>query len=162
MRGFHWEVLPQRFERADPRDPLNLVILLRQAHLGLERSVQAEVQSIVEAAIGPGDVMGIVHLMRRLSVKRSSISQLGDYLRCRHPVVSRRVNRLFDAGLVDKTGSWRDGRSVRVGLTPEGERLVASIDEVLAELANVWGEDVDDATWERLSRALNRLADASP
>ncbi len=162
MRGFHWEALPQRFEKADPRDPLNLVVLLRQAHLGLDRAVRAELEPIVAEVLGPGDVMGIVHLIRRLRRKRSSVAQLADHLRCRHPVVSRRVSRLMAAGLVEKYGSWHDGRSVQIALTYAGEDLVARLDETLGELANMWGEDVDAATWERLSRALDRLADAAP
>ena len=79
MARFNWEALPTRWQRADLDDPLNVVILLRQA-------------------------------------------------------------LLEDAGLVLRSGSWRDARSSSLTLTAAGSELVDDLNSALGELAQLGGE----------------------
>ncbi|MBK6299630.1 MAG: winged helix DNA-binding protein [Actinomycetales bacterium] len=161
MARFNWEALPTRWQRADLDDPLNVVILLRQALLGAERAVHEVTDGLLREAVGPGDEIALLHILRRVRGRETVVAQLADFLRCTHPVISRRVKRLEDAGLVLRSGSWRDARSSSLTLTAAGSEFVDDLNSALGELAQLWGDEIETDRWVVLMKALDALADAA-
>lgn len=161
MARFIWEALPTRWQRADLDDPLNVVVLLRQALLATERAVHEVTDGLIREAVGPGDELALVHILRRLKGRTTVVAQLADFLRCTHPIISRRVKRLEDAGLIQRSGSWRDARSSSLTLTATGADLVEDLDNALGGLAQLWGDEIEADGWVTLMRALDALADAA-
>jgi DNA-binding MarR family transcriptional regulator len=71
------------------------------------------------------------------------------------------VKRLEDAGLIQRSGSWRDARSSSLTLTATGADLVEDLDNALGGLAQLWGDEIEADGWVTLMRALDALADAA-
>ena len=93
----------------------------------------------------------------RLAVARPGISvaEAAHELRLAPNTVSTLVGRLDEAGLLERTRTVSDGRSVRLGVTDKGMRRIAEFRDLRAELA---GRALD-----RLTAADRQtLADAVP
>lgn len=73
------------------------------------------------------------------------------------PDVTRLVRRLEGKGLARRRRDAADRRVVAVGITPAGRRLLAVIEEPLAEWLALHVGRLGDAEASRLSRALERL-----
>ncbi|RSS80018.1 MarR family winged helix-turn-helix transcriptional regulator [Streptomyces sp. WAC06614] len=94
-------------------------------------------------------------------------SVLGNSTMLSRSQVSRVVDALQGRGLVTRTPSARDARSVEVALTPEGHRLFAAADATRREvLAPVFTDllDAQDiaalaAVWRKLKAAKEKHAD---
>jgi MarR family transcriptional regulator, lower aerobic nicotinate degradation pathway regulator len=68
--------------------------------------------------------------------REPTMAELAGYLGLERSTVSGLIDRAVQRGLVQKAADSADGRSVRVGLTPEARRLqarvIAQIDDLLA------------------------------
>lgn len=65
-----------------------------------------------------------------------------------------------DAGLVLRSGSWRDARSSSLTLTAAGSEFADDLNSALG-LAQLWGDEVETDRWVVLMKALDALADAA-
>ncbi|GEM_PF-1428871 len=104
-----------------------------------------------------GQLKGIFALRRG----PTTISELGGRLQIAQPTASLLVERLVQAGLVERTDDPADRRRALVRLAPEGERIMAGVrDDVLRRLftgLSLLSED-DLAALIRGLRALSAAA----
>ncbi|MFE2101920.1 MarR family transcriptional regulator [Streptomyces sp. PTD9-10] len=85
-------------------------------------------------------------------------SVLGNSTMLSRSQVSRVVDALQGRGLVTRTPSARDARSVEVSLTPEGHRLFEAADATRREcLAPVFTDLLDEGDLQALSRVWQKL-----
>ncbi|MFD7611506.1 MarR family winged helix-turn-helix transcriptional regulator [Streptomyces sp. NPDC059828] len=85
-------------------------------------------------------------------------SVLGNSTMLSRSQVSRVIDALQARGLVTRTPSARDARSIEVALTPEGHRLFAEADETRrASLAAVFTDLLDQEDLETLSAVWRKL-----
>ncbi|TVZ79994.1 MarR family winged helix-turn-helix transcriptional regulator [Streptomyces sp. BK340] len=85
-------------------------------------------------------------------------SVLGNSTMLSRSQVSRVVDALQGRGLVTRTPSARDARSVEVSLTPEGHRLFDAADATRREcLAPVFTDLLDEGDLQALSRVWQKL-----
>ena len=85
-------------------------------------------------------------------------SVLGNSTMLSRSQVSRVVDALQGRGLVTRTPSARDARSVEVALTPEGRRVFAEADATRREaLAPVFTELLDEDDMEALGTVWRKL-----
>ncbi|MFE1886628.1 MarR family winged helix-turn-helix transcriptional regulator [Streptomyces diastatochromogenes] len=85
-------------------------------------------------------------------------SVLGNSTMLSRSQVSRVVDALQSRGLVTRTPSARDARSVEVSLTPEGHRLFEAADVTRREcLAPVFTDLLDEGDLRALSRVWQKL-----
>ncbi|WP_338674123.1 MarR family transcriptional regulator [Streptomyces sp. SCSIO 30461] len=85
-------------------------------------------------------------------------SVLGNSTMLSRSQVSRVIDALQARGLVTRTPSTRDARSVEVALTPEGHRLFAEADDTRrASLAPVFTDLLDQEDLEALSSVWRKL-----
>jgi DNA-binding MarR family transcriptional regulator len=86
------------------------------------------------------------------------VSVLGNSTMLSRSQVSRVVDALQGRGLVARTPSARDARSVEVSLTPEGHRLFEAADATRREsLAPVFTDLLDEEDLRALSRVWQKL-----
>ena len=73
--------------------------------------------------------------------------------------MTRRVDRLIEEGLVQRTRSDADGRGVVIGLTETGlERLLEAVPIHLEGVSKLFIERLDDEELEVLERALEKVS----
>ena len=73
--------------------------------------------------------------------------------------MTRRVDRLVDEGLVERTRSDADGRGVVIGLTETGlARLLEAVPVHLEGVSKLFIERLDDEELEVLERALDKVS----
>ena len=73
--------------------------------------------------------------------------------------MTRRVDRLVDEGLVERTRSDADGRGVLIGLTETGlGRLLEAVPIHLEGVSKLFIEQLDDQELEILERALEKVS----
>ncbi|MEU2155181.1 MarR family winged helix-turn-helix transcriptional regulator [Streptomyces sp. NPDC019396] len=85
-------------------------------------------------------------------------SVLGNSTMLSRSQVSRVIDALQARGLVTRTPSARDARSIEVALTPEGHRLFAEADETRrASLAPAFTDLLDQEDLEALSAVWRKL-----
>ncbi|GGO81608.1 MarR family winged helix-turn-helix transcriptional regulator [Wenjunlia tyrosinilytica] len=85
-------------------------------------------------------------------------SVLGNSTMLSRSQVSRVLDALQERGLVTRTPSPRDARSVEVALTPAGRRLFAEADATRrACLAPVFGDVLDEADLQALTEVWRKL-----
>lgn len=142
-----------RHQRPDPGLVANLPILLRQASAALDRDVRRSVGA------RHGLTATEVDVIRRLGVRRSSGTQLCEYLRATPSQVSRLVTRLEDRDLVMRVEVWQDQRLRRAELTDAGVDLAAELDDDLEQLTVHWADEVDPDALDVVLLALAVLAD---
>ncbi len=100
---------------------------------------------------------GLTHVQHQLLVavkghpgsRPPTVSELADYLLLRHHSTVELVDRAEAAGIVRRVPDARDGRLVRIQLTPRGERILNELTPAhlieLHALAAVLDELVDGA-----------------
>ena len=90
-----------------------------------------------------------------------TLGELANAEQVRAPSITRTVDLLVAAGLVQRQPNPKDARAVLVGVTPEGEQLVKEIRRARRSwLASQWAELTDDER-EALQKAapiLRKLA----
>jgi DNA-binding MarR family transcriptional regulator len=82
----------------------------------------------------------------------STVTQLSDAMQLRQSTVTELVDRAEQAGLVKRRPSSRDGRVVRLTLTPEGERRLRGSVAALAADRKQLVQLLDDALGHALGK----------
>lgn len=142
----------RRWERPDPDDPRDVVLLLRQAADSLEQATARCLHGTAAAgsisgrvAVKPGRrgnrngtaMLTDLYVLRRLSVRPSGVTQLAEYLGCSHTTTSRVLSRLESAGLVMRDVRLDDGRSSMAWPTDAGHHVIEQTNRVLDDGAGL-------------------------
>ncbi|GAA4503603.1 MarR family transcriptional regulator [Actinoallomurus oryzae] len=85
------------------------------------------------------------------------MAELAAHLGLERSSVSGLVDRAVRRGLVRRDASEKDGRAVRVALTPDGRRLAGVITDKVADLLTPMTRGLAPADRRRLSGLLARL-----
>ena len=73
------------------------------------------------------------------------------------PTVTKMLQRMENAGLVDRRPDKTDRRAIRVHLTPKGRRLKGKVDKLWVELQDRTVEGLSDRQQSSLRSLLNSL-----
>jgi DNA-binding MarR family transcriptional regulator len=87
------------------------------------------------------------------------LSRLGERLKVAASSASEMADRLEKAGFVERRADGNDRRSVTVALTPEGERLLARLQEGVVESYRKILGRLEPSERQRLVRAVEDLVD---
>ena len=108
-----------------------------------------------DVTIGDYDVL--VHLARAPEQRRRMCDLAGAVL-LSPSGISRRVERLERAGLVERRRAESDARSIEAGLTAEGKRLFSRLNRThLAGVRERFVDNYTEAELEQLGELLGRL-----
>ena len=91
--------------------------------------------------------------------REPTMAELATYLGLECSTVSGLIDRATQRGLVRKTGHPDDGRSVRVSLTPEAQRLAASIIAEIGALTAPLTGRLNSSEQRRLTALLTKVLD---
>jgi DNA-binding MarR family transcriptional regulator len=98
------------------------------------------------------------------SISQSQVGTASDVARrlnCDTGALTRMLDRLEEKGLIARTRSHEDRRVVHLKLTPDGERVVAFVPQVLADVMNRRLRDFDRGEVEQLKNMLRRVVAAA-
>jgi len=91
--------------------------------------------------------------------REPTMAELATYLGLECSTVSGLIDRATQRGLVRKTGHPDDGRSVRVSLTPEAQRLAASIIAEIGALTAPLTGRLNSSEQRRITALLTKVLD---
>jgi DNA-binding MarR family transcriptional regulator len=97
--------------------------------------------------------------LRRIAEKPSYGVNLAEYLRISTVRVCRILNRLEEAGLTVRSGTYLDGRVRRADITEDGRDYLDTVNTMLQDLAHQWLDEVDDGAERALVPLVATLAD---
>lgn len=86
-----------------------------------------------------------------------SVTELARIAICKQPMVSRNVDRMTQMGLLRRDVDVTDRRSIRVSLTPKGQRLVRKLQALAKEHEAAVLEPLGDENARALMAMLTRL-----
>ncbi len=86
------------------------------------------------------------------------ITRLARYLRLSAPFVAIEVAKLVKLGLVRKRADTRDGRRIRLNVTPKGRELLARLAPDQARVNDVIFQSLTTQEFKELRRLLGKLA----
>ncbi|OZG27797.1 MarR family transcriptional regulator [Williamsia sp. 1138] len=145
----------QRASIPTPSAAFLLSVLGRQVRARVDAALQSE-------GIAVRHVSALGHLSRDPGL---SYSELGRRAAVTPQSMQATLNKLEEIGAVEKVGGGGRGRSARLFVTPEGQRLIsvgmASYDELDRALAEHLGQDALRALTPSLLRAFRAFADDS-
>lgn len=149
-----------RWVRPNIDDPHNLGILLRQA----AATITTTEREIIVRAVGSDFTLDVhdIDMLRALHDRYRSPSELAELLTMSRSRTSTRLRALESSGLIERGDNEYSTRHVRVDLTEAGERVVARMDEELAELHDLLGDDIPPDAMTTLLATLAFLADPVP
>jgi DNA-binding MarR family transcriptional regulator len=75
----------------------------------------------------------VLRILRGAEPEGLCRNELRERLLTRMPDVTRLLDRMVDAGLVERTREGEDRRRVRTRMTPKARRLVDKLDKIVAE-----------------------------
>ena len=84
-----------------------------------------------------------------------SVSEISEYFDIAKPNITPLVDRLVNAGLVDRVRSTTDRRVVYIVILDEGRARLKSIRALLGENVEAWKKSLTDEEFDRLATALN-------
>ena len=87
-----------------------------------------------------------------------AIKDLAASLRLDHGTLTPLLRRLEERGLLGRVRAGGDARSVRIALTPQGDRLRAIVEDVRCAVVAATGLDDDELA--ALQRSVRRLTDS--
>jgi DNA-binding MarR family transcriptional regulator len=109
--------------------------LEEEAFLNIERT-QSLLADSFEQMLKPHGITGtqynVLRILRGAAHQGLCRNEIRDRLVSRMPDVTRLLDRMEHAGLISRTRSAEDRRLVSTQLTPEGRRLVDSLDQAVA------------------------------
>ncbi len=91
--------------------------------------------------------------------REPTMAQLATYLGLERSTVSGLIDRAAQRGLVRKTGHPDDGRSVRVSLTLEAQRLAIGVNAEIGELTAPLTGRLNSSEQKRLTALLSKVLD---
>lgn len=127
---------------------------LLRAHATLMRRLDSELEKETGLALADYDVLGLLalaqgHLRMTELAERALLSRSG---------MTRRIARLLDQGLVQRTKAGSDARSVVVSLTDSGiARLAETAPLHLRGVRKLFVSQLDDQELAVLERALKKV-----
>jgi DNA-binding MarR family transcriptional regulator len=98
--------------------------------------------------------------LRVLAILRDhepTMAELAAHLGLERPSVSGLIDRGVRRGLVRRDASNEDGRSVRVSLTPDGQRLASLLTGEIGDLIRPMTRSLSPAEQKRLSALLSKM-----
>jgi DNA-binding MarR family transcriptional regulator len=125
---------------------------LARFRFGIRRYLRFSEQTVRSHGLTPQQYQLLLALKGFPGREWAALSELADRLQLRHHSVGELVSRAQDQGLVHRVPHPADARSVRVELTPQGERALARLsalhrDELrrmgTALTVPDWGEPAD-------------------
>lgn len=99
----------------------------------------------------------VLRILRGGEAEGLTCSTIGDRLIHRLPDVTRLIDRMQQNGHVVRSRDSKDGRVVRVRLTPEGRSLVDSLDQAVADQHAANGRDLSADELTQLLELLAKL-----
>lgn len=102
----------------------------------------------------------ILRILRGQHPKCASINTLKDRMLDKMSDVSRLVERLRKAGLVERKSSDVDRRAVDVMITPKGLALLSTIDEQIETLEDTLKESLNEKEVAQLNKLLDKMLES--
>ncbi len=84
-----------------------------------------------------------------------SVSEISEYFNIAKPNITPLVDRLVNAGLVERVRSTTDRRVVYIVILDEGRERLKSIQALIATNVASWNSALTDDEFERLGQALS-------
>jgi len=84
-----------------------------------------------------------------------SVSEISEYFDIAKPNITPLVDRLVNAGFVDRVRSTTDRRVVFIVILDEGRNRLKTIRSLLSENVEGWKKSLSDEEFERLGMALS-------
>lgn len=95
------------------------------------------------------------HVLRRIKEEnKKTVSELSDCMFVSRPGVSRAVEELVKAGLLEREGGSNDRRVIYLSLSKRGEEVITRIHEKNSISMRDWFSTLDDADLECLKAAF--------
>jgi MarR family transcriptional regulator, organic hydroperoxide resistance regulator len=138
-------------------DPVfELALVIKALDRELQRRInEAMVPLGVTAA--QADALAVIGQAGRVSLK-----DLGDLLIAEGGHPSRLVDRLVEAGLVERRTAADDRRRIELSLTSEGERVVGRINETRDALKKLGRRLIPERDLNAAMKALRRMLEHTP
>jgi DNA-binding MarR family transcriptional regulator len=92
---------------------------------------------------------------------RPRMSELAEYLTLSRGGITKLVDRLTDAGYIERVSCAEDRRSLQAELTPAGRRMLEEMREAYTEELAVHLATISPAEAELISDALNRATQST-
>src|SRR6476660_6258695 len=128
---------------------------LLRAHASLMRELSTDLAMRTRLPLGDFDVLA--QLTRPWGELR--MTDLANRVFSFRSAVSRRVDRLVDEGVVQRTSSEADGRGVVIALTEAGlARLTEAVPVHLEGVSRLFIQQLDDEELSALERALDKVS----
>lgn len=108
-----------------------------EAYLNIMRTsdeLAGEVASLLKPHGLTGATFNVLRILRGAGKAGSTCGQIGERLLTRVPDVTRLVDRLEEAGLLERRRCKEDRRVVYVRILPKGQRILAKLDEPVVDL----------------------------
>ena len=86
-----------------------------------------------------------------------SLGEIADYLKIARPSVTVAVRKLAEKGLLEKSGSARDGRVIHVSLTREGRKIFMNHMRFHALMVREIASGLDEEERDTLIRLIGKL-----
>jgi MarR family transcriptional regulator, organic hydroperoxide resistance regulator len=138
-------------------DPLfELAIAVKAAQRELERRMNEAVQHLGLTA-AQADAISVIGLAEPVSLK-----DLGELLIAEAGHPSRLVDRLVDAGFVDRSVADGDRRRVELSLTAAGRRMRTRIEKARGDVLELGRQLVGERDIEPVLALLRELLEVSP
>jgi DNA-binding MarR family transcriptional regulator len=131
-------------------EDLGLVDALAQLSFAVQGTL-GRIAASYDLSIVQARLLGI------LRDRRPTIKELAGFLGLDKSSVTGLVDRAEERGLVHRTPSRNDGRSVQVVITAAGRKLIARAASAFEAETAVLVADLDSAQRERLSAAASRI-----
>jgi DNA-binding MarR family transcriptional regulator len=91
----------------------------------------------------------------------TSVSELAEVMGTTKQAASKLVEAMVAAGYVQRGTDARDGRQRPVHLTPRGQELLRSVEQIYTELEQEWADVIGAAPVQRMRRDLVRVLSRS-
>lgn len=149
--------LPQPGGESGGGDSLRAWKALLRSHAILTRALDAELQAGEQLSLGDFDVLASLAAAPR---RRLTMCDLAEAVVLSRSGLTRRIDRLQQAGLVTRARGELDGRSVEAALTDAGrERLRRARATHLGGVEKRFQSHFDEQELDTLAELLGRLID---
>ena len=91
----------------------------------------------------------------------TSVSELAEVMGTTKQAASKLVEAMVTAGYVQRGTDARDGRQRPVHLTPRGQELLRSVEQIYTELEQEWADVIGATPVQRMRRDLVRVLSRS-
>lgn len=124
------------------------------------------IMSELTAVMSRGDLTpaqyNVLRILRGAHPERVACSYIGERLLDRTPDVTRLLDRLEKAGMINRRRGEQDRRVVEVGITDEGLSRLGELDEPVTEVVSEVMSGLSEEEQRQLSRLLEKLRATGP